>query len=172
MSLSNVKAIAAGAAHSLFLLQDGTVMYCGHDGYTSRGYTPVAVNDNNNVLNDIQKIFAGQIAYSTTQTYGNSYCIDSEGNVFGWGNQASSGQLGINNYTNQAYPVKIPGISRIEAVGTNKYYHTSYYTGVTAYAGNAPTGNSSIWTAGGRSYGVVGDGYSSWTTSRYPYLFH
>ncbi|HOY66071.1 MAG TPA: hypothetical protein PLP29_04230 [Candidatus Ozemobacteraceae bacterium] len=159
-SLSNVKAIAAGANHSLFLLENGKVYYCGHDGAAARGSTPIEVVIGTTPLVDIQKIFAGQMANSQ----GNSFAIDSQGNVFGWGYNTTYDVLGLNNTTTQATPVRIPGISRIAAVAVGKMS-----AGWATYVGSSPTGNSGIWTTGyGTSYYMLGNGASG----NYIYLCH
>jgi alpha-tubulin suppressor-like RCC1 family protein len=141
-----VKAIAAGANHSLFLLENGKVFYCGHDGAASRGSIPIEVIVGSTPLNDIQKIYAGMHANSQ----GNSFAVDSRGSVYGWGYNSPYGHLGLNNTSTQSTPVKLPGLSRISAIAVSKSGSTYFYA---TYVSNAPTGNSGIWNAGyGSSY--------------------
>ena len=141
--LTGVKAIAAGANHSLFLLENGKIFYCGNDGVnTAAGNVPVEVISP--LLVDIQKIFAGQSANSQ----GCSFAVNSRGEVFAWGNNATYGIFGLNNVTNQASPVKIPGISSISAIAVAKTGNKW-----STFVSNAATGNSGIWNAGyGASY--------------------
>lgn len=141
--LTGVKAIAAGANHSLFLLENGRIFYCGNDGVnTAAGNVPVEVISP--LLVDIQKIFAGQSANSQ----GCSFAVNSRGEVFAWGNNATYGIFGLNNVTNQATPVKVPGISSISAIAVAKTGNKW-----STFVSNATTGNSGIWNAGyGASY--------------------
>jgi len=152
------KDIAAGGTHAVFLLENGEVWSSGSTSGTVYGNTPVKVNSA--LLVDIQKVFAGGTAAAT----GNTFAVDSKGWVFGWGDNAH-GQLGLNNVTTpQASPVRIPGLSRITSIALND--NPNYKFAI--FGGNAPSGNSGLWTAGYGYYWQLGNN----AVTNYSYFYH
>jgi alpha-tubulin suppressor-like RCC1 family protein len=158
-----IKAIAAGAAHSLFLSEDGKVYHSGH--YTTENSTrsepaEIVISDDSGNPVVIEKVFAGgHVAPTATNTtWGTSYAIDTKGNVYVWGhNNSTARHFGLNSSdVIIASPTRVPGISRISAVATVK--NTGATTRATAYCGNSETGNSGIWTAGAAANGMLGNG--------------
>jgi alpha-tubulin suppressor-like RCC1 family protein len=108
--LSGVRAIAAGATHSLALLSDGTVRAWGNNDYGQLGdgtvttrLTPVKVLH----LSSVIAIVAGAA---------HSLAVRSDGTVRGWGNNGH-GQLG-NGKTSvvQVTPVKALRLGGVKAV--------------------------------------------------------
>lgn len=100
--LSNVVAVSAGGDHSLALKSDGTVWAWGRNTYGQLGtnniteqHAPVQVLDVGGSGN-----LSGIIAISAGNYF--SLAIKSDGTVYAWGRN-NSGQLGINNTTDQRF---------------------------------------------------------------------
>jgi alpha-tubulin suppressor-like RCC1 family protein len=119
-SLSNVSAVAAGAAHTLFLKSDGTVWAAGvnsngqlGDNTITQRTSPVQVKTGaSTFLTGVTKIAAGGSF---------SLAVKSDGTVWGWGLN-SSGQLGNNSTTQSNVAVQV------------KTDATTFLTGVTHVA--------------------------------------
>lgn len=107
--LEDVQAISAGAAHSLALLEDGTVYAWGSggsgrlgDGSSNTRLTPVQVaggEQGSTYLQDIIAISAGG---------SHSLALASDGAVYAWGNGAG-GRLGNPGGGSSAVPVRVHG---------------------------------------------------------------
>ncbi|MEX2236217.1 MAG: hypothetical protein WEB00_01590 [Dehalococcoidia bacterium] len=109
--LSGVEAIAAGAWHSLALLNDGRVMSWGDDFYgqlgtdATTGEQPVPVEVSG--LSGVEAIAAGPF---------HSLALLNDGTVMSWGRDIS-GQLGNGApFANQDAPVEVSGLSGVEAI--------------------------------------------------------
>ncbi|WP_279636146.1 RCC1 domain-containing protein, partial [Corallococcus terminator] len=140
LGLTGVKALAAGANHTLAVKQDGTVWVWGNnnygqlgDGTTTSHVTPVLVKG----LTGVRAI-AGGTAYSVAQT--------SDGTIWGWGLN-EYGQLGDGTTTTRHTPVQL--LLQVQ--------------GVTALAvGDAHTLalrlDGTVWAWGRNNFGQLGDG--------------
>lgn len=106
---STVVAVAAGTAHSLALLLDGTVLAWGDASLGQLGcgtFThPWPDNGAYQVMN-LKNVMA--IAAS----YNHSLALTSDGILWAWG-QNTSGQLGIGTFDNMASPVPVLGLSGV-----------------------------------------------------------
>jgi alpha-tubulin suppressor-like RCC1 family protein len=150
--LSGITAVAAGAEHSLALLNDGKVMAWGGNAYgqlgngtTTNSDVPIVVKEAaGKELTGVTAIAAG--AWS-------SYALLSNGTVLSWGNN-ESGQLGNATTTNsdEAVPVK-------ESTGKN----AKSLSGVSAIAAGgehtlALLRDGKLMSWGANEYGELGDG--------------
>ncbi|MBV9868209.1 MAG: CSLREA domain-containing protein [Abitibacteriaceae bacterium] len=115
-NLTGVQAVAAGYAHTLFLLKDGTILSCGNNAYGQLGdesqntrRIPVPVND----LTGVKAIAAGA---------GHSLALLMDGSVFGWGDN-SHGQLGGSKNAHELEPVAVERIGAIKAIAAG-YKHS------------------------------------------------
>ena len=164
-TLSGVKSIAAGSNHSLFLLNDGRVFFCGNNGAGGSSLLPVEVVSP--LLVNIEKIVAGN-AGNGTSLHGNSFAINDKGEVFAWGYSATVDIFGLNATTpsSKSEPFKIPGLYGITGVSVGKTNGTLTWA---TYVSNSSTGNSGIWNAGGNATNYM-LGNNSLTA--YKYFYH
>lgn len=112
--LTDVKAIAAGSSHTLWLRTDGTVWAAGGTnngqlgiGDTSGAYfSPVQVlggEQGSKYLTDVVAVAAGSF---------HSLAVTRDGTVYAWGAN-DYGQLGDNSDTEQTTPVKVHGLGNV-----------------------------------------------------------
>ena len=120
-------AIAAGQSDSLVLKSDGTVWVWG-DGYHASG----AISG----LSGVVAIAAGG---------SNCAVLKSDGTVWAWGANGS-GQLGQNNRTESAAPVRVGSLANIVAIGLGQ---AQLY---------ALRGDGTVWACGYNTKGCLGDG--------------
>jgi alpha-tubulin suppressor-like RCC1 family protein len=148
--LKGVKALAAGANHSLALLSDGTVMAWGGnesgqlgDGGTAESDVPVRVPG----LSEVTAIAAG-----------NEYSLAllSDGTVMAWGTN-DQGQLGDGKLASSDVPVAVSGLSGVTAIAAGGEHALALLSDGTAMAwGNDEFGqlaNSSVPVRGGGEEG-------------------
>jgi alpha-tubulin suppressor-like RCC1 family protein len=148
--LKGVKALAAGANHSLALLSDGTVMAWGAnesgqlgDGGTAESDVPVRVPG----LSEVTAIAAG-----------NEYSLAllSDGTVMAWGTN-DQGQLGDGKLASSDVPVAVSGLSGVTAIAAGGEHALALLSDGTAMAwGNDEFGqlaNSSVPVRGGGEEG-------------------
>ena len=134
---SGVVDVAAGAAHSLAVLDDGTVRSWGintdgqlGDGTTTNRSTPVAVPG----LGDALSVAAGNT---------HSLAVTSAGTVVAWG-QNVYGQLGDASQVDRTEPVAVAGLTGAVAVAASNYWSM------------ALKGDGTVWTWGGNFAGALG----------------
>ncbi len=134
-----VKAIAAGAYHTVALKNDGTVWAwgwndCGQlgDGTTTNRTIPVQVKG----ISDVVAIAAGM--YHTV-------ALKNDGTVWAWGVN-EYGKLGDGTTNNSFTPVQVNGISNVKAIAAGAY-HTV-----------ALKNDGTVWTWGYNHYGELGNG--------------
>jgi alpha-tubulin suppressor-like RCC1 family protein len=142
--LSEVSAISAGGLHSLALLNDGTVMAWGFDGYGQLGNgkagsegqsdVPVAVSG----LSEVSAISGGDQ---------HSLALLRDGTVMAWGFN-NDGQLGIGSPlpTNSDVPLAVSGLSGVTAI-SGGYIHSL-----------ALLSNGTVMAWGGNQSGSLGTG--------------
>jgi alpha-tubulin suppressor-like RCC1 family protein len=137
--LSGVTAVAAGGAHSLALLSNGTVMAWGlnasgqlGDGTTENRDVPVAVSG-----------LSGVIAISAGSAH--SLALLGNGTVMAWGAN-EWGQLGDGTTKDRHVPVVVSGLSAVTAVSAGGAHSLAILSDGTARS----------W--GGNGYGLLGDG--------------
>jgi alpha-tubulin suppressor-like RCC1 family protein len=145
--LTDVTAIAAGAAHAVALKKDGTVWTWGDNsngqlgnGSTStQSLTPVQVGG----LTDMTAIAAGA---------NHTVALKKDGTVWTWGDN-SNGQLGDGSTTQSSTPVKVSSLTGITDIA----------------AGNAHTvarkNDGTVWTWGDNSNGQLGNGNTTQKTT-------
>ena len=152
-NLSGVKAISAGAAHSLALKQDGTVWSWGNNNsgqlgfnsYSSAGTVarPVLKSDGSR-LTDITMIAAGGSS---------SYAVDTTNQIWVWGYNGF-GQLGMNPASTLtiAFPQKM-----VDANGTVNAGITGQITAISAGLGHLLVlTTDGLWGVGFNFYGQLG----------------
>lgn len=114
--LGEVTAVAAGGAHSLALLKDGTVMAWGLNG---NGQLGDGTNTNRNApvkvtgLSEVAAVAAGE---------SHSVALLKDGRVMAWGHN-QWGQLGDGTYTDRNVPVEVRGLGGVTAVAAG-FAHT------------------------------------------------
>lgn len=138
-NLTSVAAAAAGAAHSLALQIDGSVLAWGSntygqvgDGTGSTRYYPVVVS----ALSQMRSIAAG---------YAHSLATRIDGTAWAWGANGN-GRLGDGTNTNRTTPVLVIGPN--DAVGV---------AAGTAHS-LAIQGDGVVWAWGANGFGQLGDG--------------
>lgn len=138
-SLTNIKAIAAGGQHSLFLKSDGTVWACGRnnegqlgDGTTADKVSPVQLTS----LNGIIAIIAG---------WSYSLFLKNDGTVWACGRNAE-GQLGDGTTIQRNIPVQVTSLSGVISIAAGRD-HSLFLKN-----------NNTVWACGGNSNGQLGDG--------------
>jgi alpha-tubulin suppressor-like RCC1 family protein len=141
--LSNVKAIACGYYHSLFLDSSGSVWSCGYNNYGQLGRDV----DNGSAfsvnlgkipdLSNVENVAGGNLF---------SFFLDSSGSVWNCGDNIY-GQLGRdvdNGSTSSVNLGKIPDLSNVKAIAGG-YYHSLFLDS---------SGN--VWSCGDNNYGQLG----------------
>lgn len=131
--------IAAGAAHSLVLRDDGTVWAWGDNGYGQLGD---GTSDEHRVpthisgLSDVTDIAAGEY---------HSLAVKNDGTVWAWGDN-SSGQLGDGTYDERRTPVQVDGLSGITNIAAGGEHSL------------AVKRDGTVWAWGYNGSGRLGDG--------------
>jgi len=144
--LAGVTAIAAGFAHGLALLTNGTVMAWGDnrygelgDGSTASSASPVMVTG----LNDVTAIAAGGDF---------SLALLSDGSVMAWGDN-SYGELGDGTTATSDVPVPVSGLNGVTAVAAGLEHGLALINGGSVMA----WGNNNVGQLGSGNAGGVGD---------------
>jgi alpha-tubulin suppressor-like RCC1 family protein len=137
--LRGVTAIAAGARHTLALLEDGTVMSWGEnffgqlgDGTTANSGKPVEVSG----LHEVAAIAAGER---------DSFALLRDGGVVAWGHNAH-GQLGSATTEDSDVPVAVEGLSNVVAISAGGSFSLALLRG------------GAVMAWGEDFYGQLGDG--------------
>lgn len=150
---SNVKAIAEGWIHTLWLKNDGTVWAAGYNGFGVIGNGTTTGDGANNVRTPVQVItsvggaaLSDVVAVAAGQNH--SLALKSDGTVWAWGSNGY-GQLGTGNTTNSAVPVQVSGLSGVKAIAAGANHSLALKNDGTA------------WAWGGNSYGQMGLGSKS-----------
>jgi len=152
--LTGVVALSAGELHSMALKSDGTVWAWGQnangklgDGTTSKRLTPVQVLGPGGLgyLTGVVALSAGEL---------HSMALKSNGMVWTWGDNPN-GQLGNGTETSSSTPVQVLGPGG-----------SGYLTDVVAISGGhhhsvALKSDGTIWAWGGNSYGQLGNGIAT-----------
>ncbi len=133
--MNGVKAVAAGASHSLFLKTDGSAWATGYneygqlgDGTTTSRSTPVQV------MSGVAAIFAGGNA---------SFFLRFDGSVWATGYNYYGG-LGDGTTSSRSYPVQVmTGVSAVASAWSHTLFLKS---------------DGSVWATGANSAGQLGDG--------------
>lgn len=130
--------VAAGAAHTLVLKEDGTVWAFGNNAYGQLG-DGTAVNRTTPVqvvgLNDVVSVAAGA---------NHSFAIRADGTLWAWGYNAY-GQLGDGSFTNRAVPVQIWTLFGVTTISGGSNHSLAFAYG------------DSVWAWGNNAYGQVGN---------------
>jgi alpha-tubulin suppressor-like RCC1 family protein len=108
--LTGVKAISAGANHSLALLANGTVMAWGGDESGQLGIG--AIREGEEVPTAVKGL-TGVRAVSAGASH--SLALLANGTVMAWGGN-ESGQLGTGNLKSSAVPVSVKGLTGVTAI--------------------------------------------------------
>ena len=149
-NLTGVKAIAAGAHHTLALKNDGTVWAWGYndngqlgDGTTTNRLVPVQVKGagGTGYLTGVKAIAAGN---------SHSLALKTDGTVWAWGNN-NRGQIGDGTLTDQSVPVQVKGggaeyLTDVKAIGAGSAYSV------------ALKNDETLWAWGWNEYSQLGDG--------------
>ncbi|WP_239015511.1 RCC1 domain-containing protein [Archangium violaceum] len=129
--VTGAKAVAAGINHSVALTNDGRVLTWGHnysgalgDGTTTTHYSPVHVTG-----------FGGVPITAIAANGDNTYALDSNGNVWGWGVNINR-QLGIISEPLKV-PRKIPELSPAKAIAAGESFVVALKT------------DGTVWSTGG-----------------------
>jgi alpha-tubulin suppressor-like RCC1 family protein len=137
--LSGVSAAAAGGAHSLALMSNGTVMAWGNNGNgqlgggsTTNSDVPVAVSG----LTEVTAISAGG---------GYSLALLSNGTVVAWGDN-QNGQLGDGTTKDRHVPVPVGGLSGVIAIAAGGSHSLALLS------------NGTVMAWGANGYGQLGNG--------------
>ena len=148
--LSGITAVAGGDAHSIALMNDGTVWTWGWnvygqlgDGTTTNSLAPVQVKGpgGSGQLNGIMAVAGGMH---------HTIALKNDGTVWTWGLNAL-GQLGDGTTTDSPTPVQVVGPGG-----------SGFLTGVIAIAGGyghtvALKSDGTVWSWGFNQYGQLGD---------------
>lgn len=137
-----VKAVAAGASHTLALKTDGTVWGWGYNGLGQLG-------DGTNT-NRVTPVKIPSLANVTAIAAGGSHslALKSDGTVWAWGNN-NNGQLGDGSTLYHIVPQQIAGLSGVTQIAAG---------GSTSAALRDDLTNNIVWVWGYNYFGQVGDG--------------
>ena len=141
---SNVTAIAAGYAHSLFLKRDGSLWAMGNAAQGQLGATNFG--DINRDTNNPELIVASNVTAVAAGDYFSLF-TESDGSVWAMGNN-HYGQLGyglISDLSHPAYPVQIVA-SNVTAIAAGGRHSLLL------------KGDGSVWAMGNNEFGQLGDG--------------
>ena len=137
--LTGVVAFTAGNAHSLALLENGTVWAWGDNAYgqlgigtTTNSPIPVQVS----IPTRVTAIAAG---------YNHNLALDTEGTVWAWGLNAY-GEVGDGTTSNRSTPVRVNGLTGVSAIAAGGVHSLAL----------KPDGT--VWAWGVNRMGQVGDG--------------
>lgn len=108
-SFTDVKAVAAGAYHTVALKEDGTVYAWGANSYGQLGNGETANLNTPTLIPGLSDVIA--IAAGANHTI----ALKSDGTVWAWGAN-SSGQLGIGTIASQKTPVQVTGLTGITGI--------------------------------------------------------
>jgi alpha-tubulin suppressor-like RCC1 family protein len=135
-------AVAAGAAHTLALKPDGSVLSYGSnsngqlgDGTTQNHTTPTSIAG----LTGVRAIAAGRA---------HSLALKSDGTVVAWGSNAT-GQLGDGTTTQRLTPVGVSGLTAVTAIAAGDDHSL------------AVKADGSVWVWGANASGQLGDNSTS-----------
>ena len=143
--------LAAGAAHSLIVRQDGTAASWGNNAYGQLGDgtnadrllpVPVSVQD-----------LTGVTALSATAYH--TLALKKDGTVWGWGYN-DSGQLGDALGVVRVTPAPIPGLTGIAALASGTYHSLALQQ------------DGTVWAWGLNNLGQLGDGTTVSRPERIP----
>ncbi len=135
--MSNVRAIAAGAVHSIAVNTSGTVLTWGTNSYGQLGIASSVV--------PTPKVVPGiSTAVAVAAGPYNSAVLLADGTVRAWGYNAW-GQLGTGNFTNASTPQVVTGASNIVQI--------SFANGFLLLLAS----NGTVYTVGLNSYGQLGN---------------
>ena len=147
--LSNVVAISAGDAHTVYSKSDGTAWATGYnesgqlgDGSTLDKSSAVQVDDSNG------DPLAGVVAISAANRH--TVYLKSDGTVWSVGKN-NYGQLGDGTTTNSSVPVQV---LKTDGSGLNEVVEISANNEHSVYL----TSDGTAWSAGRNNYGKLGDG--------------
>ncbi|XP_068089276.1 probable E3 ubiquitin-protein ligase HERC6 isoform X2 [Hyperolius riggenbachi] len=134
--------VACGGRHTLFLLEDGTVLSCGQNPCGQLGRKSASTS-----LDPIHALEA-QTIVDLSSGLNHSVAICSEGNIFTWG-EGLHGQLGSGKLPHQSpVPRRITGFSDIKVIQVAcGHYHTL-----------ALSEDSSVYSWGKNDFGQLGLG--------------
>jgi alpha-tubulin suppressor-like RCC1 family protein len=143
--LTRVAEVAAGGAHSLALLSNGTLMAWGNDQYGQLGYGKVSKSSTSRHARPVQvevrgtngtlAPLTGVVAIGAGQF--DSYARQADGTVWAWG-RGTSGELGDGQRANSstAVQVSLPRSMTADRIGTGS--STDYQLAITAPVGPRP----------------------------------
>jgi alpha-tubulin suppressor-like RCC1 family protein len=140
---SGVKAIAAGAAYSLFLKTDGSLWGMGYNGYGQLGDGTYGTYPKDATNRPEQILTSGVTAMAAG--YGHSLFLKSDGSLWAMGDN-EYGQLGDgtgNFNTNRPEQILAGGVMAIAAGASHSLFLKS---------------DGSLWAMGDNEYGQLGDG--------------
>jgi len=145
-------AISAGSAHTVVLMDDGTVWTWGDNTYGQLGDGTL---DKKNLPVHVPAL-SGVCAIATGGSH--TLALKTDGTIWGWGNNTNK-QLGHSLYDDRYFsPVQVPDFPA--AVGlTAGLDHTS-----------AIKGDGTVWSCGYNDYGQLGNGSTSIYSYAYPVM--
>ncbi|NDC57060.1 MAG: hypothetical protein EBZ69_09715 [Alphaproteobacteria bacterium] len=118
--LTNIKQIATGEYHSLFLADDGTVYSCGSNDYGQLGI------GHNNKKNFLQQVTSATNIKQISAGFYHSLFLKNDGTVFSCGRNFE-GQLGIGDYQNKNTLQQVKGLNGNEYITDIKQIATGEY---------------------------------------------
>jgi alpha-tubulin suppressor-like RCC1 family protein len=139
LNISQIKSIAVGGIHTLFIKYDGTAWATGSNSYGQLGdwtsvssKTPVQVKG----MTGVTAVAAG---------YTHSLFLKDNGTLWATGSN-SNGQLGDSTFIDRNMPVQVKGPTNIQAIAAGDYHSLFTTTG------------GALWAMGLNSTGQIGDG--------------
>jgi alpha-tubulin suppressor-like RCC1 family protein len=153
--LGNYSSVAIGGGHTVAINNGGTVSTWGYNSNGQLGNNSTT-NSSTPILLDSSK-FGGQAITEVAAGSRHTLALASDGTVYAWGYNVN-GQLGTGDTTDKAVPtlvtdLNLKGITRIAAGG---------------FFSLALDSNGNVWAWGDNTYGELGQGSTSPTTSGVP----
>jgi len=142
-ALTNWATLATGYAHSLCTKTDGTLWAWGnnYDGRLGLGFSGPGTYRSSPVQ-------VGSLTNWSKPTCGKTFsaCVKTDGTLWSWGSNGTSGSLGLNDNIDRSSPVQVGALTNWATLGT------SYFAVLCVKTDNT------LWSWGSNNNGQLGDG--------------
>ena len=151
--INNIKQIACGSFHTIFLTNDGSVYNCGSNSFGELGHGDTLPREEPEIIEYFEAGGRGEGSLKITieEIFSYNYCTfcrTSDGKFYGFG-ENNYGQLGLSDITNKDTPQMISYLNNITQI-VSSGVHTIFVTN-----------DYRVWGCGKNNNGQLGLGYTS-----------